>query len=226
MLIIIDKKIPYQAKENLKQWGKILELESEEIVYPAISGHPDIFMFQYQNQLIISPQFPSKFKELLSDNGINFQIGKSELGQKYPKTTFYNVSAADGIFIGKSSTTDKKILDLSKGYKWIESPQAYSRCNTIILNKNHCITSEITVHNSNINSLFVDPEPIVLKGFSNGFFGGCVGLYNGKLFLIGSLDFHPQGDEISDFCNNLNIKIIELYDGPLFDGGGIFFLER
>lgn len=224
MLIIIDKKIPIQAKENLKKYGELLELQTEGIVYPSISGHPDIFLFQYENKLVVSPQFPNEIREILNENGIYFHHGKSDLEYKYPKTAFYNVAAADGVFIGNSSTTDAKILELSKGKIWIESPQAYSRCNNIILDNQHILTSEITVHNCHIDSLFIEPKQIVLEGFSNGFFGGCASLYDKKLFLIGSLSFHPQGDEIKKYCAKLNIEIVELYDGPFFDGGGIFFI--
>jgi hypothetical protein len=224
MLILIDKKIPQQAKERLSKWGELVELETEGVVYPEISGHPDIFLFQYSNNLIISPQLPENIVRKLHDNGVNYNIGSTNLGFKYPQTAAYNVSAFDTVFIGNSQTTEKQILELAKHNKWIESPQAYSRCNSIILDRDHIVTSEITVCNSVNNSLFVNPKEIVLKGFPNGFFGGCVGLNDNKLFLIGSLKYHSQGQEIKHYCNQLAIDIIELYDGPFFDGGGIFFL--
>lgn len=225
MLILIDKKIPDLAKENLRKWGEILELQSEGLVYDAISGHPDIFLFQYNNHLIISPQCPKYCIKFLENHAIKYHLGTSVLGLQYPQTAAYNVAAADGLFIGNSTTTDKNIIEISKEKLWIESPQAYSRCNTLILDKEHLITSEITVHNSHIDSLLINSKPILLEGFSNGFFGGCAGFYEHKLFLIGALSYHPQGDEIKRYCNKLNFEIIELYPGPFFDGGGVFFLK-
>ncbi len=225
MLIIIDNRIPQQAKMELVKWGELVQLESKGVVYKEISGHPDIFMFQYEKELIISPQLPREVVDKLQFNGIDYNVGSLSLGLKYPQTAAYNVSASDGLFIGNSKTTDKKILDLAQHNEWIESPQAYSRCNSIILDKHHIITSEITVHNLFVKSLLVNPKEIELKGFSHGFFGGCVGYFDKKLFLIGSLRYHSQGEEIKNYCNKLSIEIIELYDGPFYDGGGIFFLE-
>ncbi len=225
MLIIIDKKIPQQAKQNLQQWGNLLELDSNGIVYPAISGHPDIFLFQYDNKLIVSPYFATKWSLKLKENNISFEIGNTKLGNKYPKTTAYNVAANCGLFIGNYKSSDNKITELAKKHTWIESPQAYSRCNSLILNNNTVITSEVTVDNSHVNSLLINPKEIVLENFDYGFFGGCVGINDNKLFIIGSLKYHSQGEKIKNFCRNIDIEIVELYDGPFFDGGGIFFCQ-
>ena len=59
MLIIIDQKIPQEAKNRLSDFGELFLLESKNIVYSAISGHPDIFIFQMDNHLICSPNSPS-----------------------------------------------------------------------------------------------------------------------------------------------------------------------
>ena len=129
------------------------------------------------------------------------------------------------LFIGNSEFADSSILELAEHYVWIESTQAYARCNSLILDKAHIITSEISVAQKLDFSLLVSAKPILLEGFANGFFGGCAGILDSRIFLIGSLKYHPQGDEISAYCRLAGYEIIELYDGPLFDGGGIFFIE-
>ena len=65
-----------------------------------------------------------------------------------------------------------------------------------------------------------------LQGFQHGFFGGVCGVFQNKLFVIGSLKYHLQHKEIYDFVNKFNFEIIELYDGPFFDGGSILFLNK
>ncbi len=60
MLIIVDKKIPWEAKDKLSVSGTVLELETEGIVYPAISGHPDIFFCKTPQMLVISPKSSRK----------------------------------------------------------------------------------------------------------------------------------------------------------------------
>ncbi len=225
MLIIADKRIPEQAKERLAKMGDLCLFATEKIVYDAISGHPDIFIFQKDNRVVLAPETPKYVLEKLQQYGIDITFGNINLGSKYPQTTTYNVAYGDGIFVGNIETTDKAILDLSQNGRWLQSPQSYARCNTIVLDKNHIITSEITVANSVVNSLFINPKEIKLVGFDNGFFGGCVGLYKRKLYLLGSMEHHSQHKEILQYCNKLNIEIVELYDGAFFDGGGIFFFD-
>ncbi len=223
MLIIVDDKIPEKAKDKLAEFGKIFTLQTQDIVYPAISGHPDIFIFQYDNKLIIASQSPQELIDILHFEKIDFQFGEKDLGVKYPFTTPYNISYREGVFIGNKKNSDSTIIALSQGKKWIESPQAYARCNSIILDSNNILTSEISVKNAFPNSLYINPKGIILQGFEYGFFGGCTGIYNHKLFILGSLKYHPQENEIKKYCKKADFEIIELYDGPLIDGGGIIF---
>ena len=225
MLIIIDKRIPKEAKEKLSSIGEIFELETNGIVYSAISGHPDIFIFKFENNLIIAPECPKKLIEKLIELRINFKIGDKKLGIKHPETTPYNVSYNDGLFIGDRNLCDKNILKLSEGRKWIQTKQAYARCNNIILNNNSVISNDKSISTNIDKSLIVNPKEILLKGFEYGFIGGCMGIYNNNIYILGSLIYHSQGEAIRSFCESNSYSIIELYDGNLFDGGGIFFIE-
>ncbi|MCF8231691.1 MAG: hypothetical protein K9J27_05820 [Bacteroidales bacterium] len=73
--------------------------------------------------------------------------------------------------------------------------------------------------------MFVSPENIFLKNYSHGFIGGTAGVFGDHVYFAGSLTYSPEGNKIASFLNKLNYKIVELYDGPLIDGGGIFFLH-
>jgi hypothetical protein len=61
MLIIVDHKISQRAKEKLSQYGDLVELRTEGITYPAISGHPDIFFCQSADKLIVAPNLPEEY---------------------------------------------------------------------------------------------------------------------------------------------------------------------
>jgi len=225
MLIIADKRIPEQAKERLAKMGDLCLFATENIVYDAISGHPDIFIFQKENSVILAPQTPKYVIEKFQQYRIDITFGSSHLNESHPYTTPYNIAYGDGLFIGNRKTCDETILSLSSDETWFQSPQSYARCNTIILDKLHVLTSEVTVASGAIDSLFVNPKEIKLADYPHGFFGGCVGLYKNSLYLIGSLRYHSQHTDILQYCNKLNIEIVELYDGALFDGGGVFFFE-
>lgn len=223
---IIDARIPAVAKEVLRNEFTVVDFRSNNLVYDAISGHPDVFMHQVNDKLIVSTNLPKKYFNWLKEYNINYRVGRNKLGKKYPETAYYNVASGDGIFIHKEDITDPNLLEEFKDFQFIHTNQAYSRCNTIIIDSKNIITSDAGLHKSLPNSLMVNPKGIILPGFINGFFGGCCGIYQKKVYIIGSLKHHSQGDEIKTYIQNAGFDIVELYDGPLFDGGGIFFIDQ
>ena len=58
----------------------------------------------------------------------------------------------------------------------------------------------------------------------HGFFGGACGVHENKVFILGHLDKFKDGDKVRNYLKDLDYKIIELFDGQLFDGGSILFL--
>jgi hypothetical protein len=224
-LIIADQRIPAEAKRRLQDFGELIPLLSDKVVYQSIAGHPDIFIFQLNQQLILSPQTPKNVINKLLADKIPFDWGSSLLSNLYPFTTAYNVAAADGLVIGNRKWAEPAILRLTENDQWLQTRQAYARCNNLILDHNHIITSDLSIAKMQVNSLLVDPKPIVLKGHAHGFIGGCFGIYQNLIFLLGNLNFHPQGKQIRNYCQELGYTIIELYKGPLLDAGGIFIIE-
>jgi hypothetical protein len=229
MWIIIDKRMPEPSKQMLRNYGNLIELESRNIVYDAISGHPDIFLCQEAHQLIIAPNIPREFVDKLKESKIDFTFGNRPLGMKYPETAIYNAVVTDKLLIHNLKSTDPSILEKCNDKIQIHTNQAYTRCSLISLDENCFITSDKGIARSlqenNFNVLCVDPSDVQLQGFDHGFFGGCCGVYDKKLFVNGSMKFLSAKDDVDTFLNNLGITIIELYDGPLQDAGGIFFLK-
>lgn len=231
MLIIIDKKIPAEAKKKLQTFGYLLELETKGISYPAISGHPDIFFAQVDDQLIVAPNLPGKFVEELRNNNIRFIFGDRQVGEKYPETAGYNAVSSKKHLIHNSNLTDPQIRNLCKNKNKtpIQINQGYTRCNLVFLDDEHAITSDEgilrTLRSVGIETLFVPPDGIELPGFPHGFFGGCCGFYNNRLFIIGNLEYFSAGEMVRQFSSKLDVEIVELCDTPLYDGGGVMFVE-
>ncbi|MCF8386230.1 MAG: hypothetical protein K9G47_00005, partial [Bacteroidales bacterium] len=67
-------------------------------------------------------------------------------------------------------------------------------------------------------------DEIILPGQKHGFLGGCCGVWKDSLFIIGNLDHFSEGEKIRKFVSEAGFRIIELYDGPLFDGGNVLFV--
>jgi len=229
MLIIVDKKIAEEAKRRLSKIGNLLELETSGITYPAISGHPDIFFTQIGKKLIVAPNLPEKYFSILQEKKTDLLIGENHVGKVYPKTASYNAVVTNSYLFHNLKITETSILHHAKQLKFIQVNQGYTRCNLVFLDENTAITSDKgiakNVAHHGLKGLYVDPKGIRLPGFDHGFFGGCCGILGNKLFLLGSLKKHTEGEKVKAFVETLDWEIVELSDQELFDGGGIFFIE-
>jgi hypothetical protein len=228
MLIIVDKKIPGEAKEKLSAYGNLMELETEGIVYPAISGHPDIFLCKTPQTLIVSPSLPGYYLQKIKEQKLEYIPGNQASSIQHPGSVHYNAATNNNYLVHRLEFTDPVILQNCHTLKKIPVKQAYTRCNLLLLKNDHFITSDPGIsknlHRSGLNGIFVSPAGIILPGFPNGFIGGAMGLENDSVFVIGSLLFYSEGLTVRNFLENLNYRIVELYPGPLVDGGGILFL--
>lgn len=229
MLIIVDKKIPEKAKSSLKAFGDLMEIETQSITYDAISGHPDIFFTPVENQLVVAPNLPKKYLRELENRDINFVLGEKPVGAKYPETAAYNAVTSSGRLIHHAGFTDRSILKLCLQKDRIHVNQGYTRCNLLLVDDKIAITSDRGIFQKLENEpdeiLYVDPSGIVLPGFDHGFFGGCCGILDKKLFILGSLQHYAEGEKAREFVEKQGMKIVELVDGPLYDGGGILFVD-
>ncbi|MFK5856125.1 MAG: hypothetical protein QM503_08355 [Bacteroidota bacterium] len=228
MKIISNKNIPKEAKIQLESCGGVLYFETKGITYSAISGHPDVFMCLIVNELVIAPNTPVGFKDLLNNSNIKYTEGKKIVGNNYPKTAGYNAVVTENYLIHKLKITDTKILELCADKQAIHVNQAYTRCNLLPLKDDSFITSDKgifdTLLSKNLNVLLVRQKDIILPGFDYGFFGGACGVYKDTVFIVGSLDRYNDGEKVRAFLLNMGYEIIELYDGPLFDCGSLFII--
>ncbi|MBS4012357.1 MAG: hypothetical protein KGZ97_01180 [Bacteroidetes bacterium] len=227
MLILVDKKIPEKALRKLSAYGEVILFETNGITYDAVSGHPDIFFCQTPDILIVAPNTPGKYIDILIKNSIEFTFGNSTVGHKYPETARYNALVTDSIILHCISITEINIINLNVNKQVINVNQGYSRCNCIVVN-NQYLTSDMSIFKalsvSGCKVTYVNPSEIYLKDFKNGFFGGCCGVLNNKLFVCGSIDYlNPE--EVTSIYNINGIEIIQLCDEGLFDVGGILFLQ-
>ncbi len=230
MLIIIDKRAPDEAKQNLADYGSLVEFETDGIVYEAISGHTDIFFCQTPEVLIVAPNTPNYFIDILISNKINFKKGFNKLGEKYPETSSYNALVTADYLIHNLKTTDKEIINATQNKVHVQVNQSYTKCNLLEIAENRYITSDMGIYkslNGKISSeiLFVNPVQIELSGYKNGFIGGCCGVYKNNLFMTGNLKHFNEGDKIRKFVEKAGVNLIELCDRKLFDVGSILFIE-
>ncbi len=228
MIIFADNKIPTEAKERLKETGSLVELQTQEITYDSISGHPDIFFFKGSDKLVVAPNLPGRYKTKLEELSLDYLYAEMPVGQKYPGTAFYNAVFVDNYLIHNFRYTDSVITQICEDAELIHVNQGYARCSIIPLGNNKFITSDPGIYKTllryDFEVLLVDPSEIQLPGQKHGFIGGTCGIHDKKLFLIGSLLQFKDGNITRHFIEKAGLEIIELYNGPLFDGGSLMFL--
>lgn len=228
MLIIVDAKIPKEAKGKLKEYGDLVELKTDGITNDYLSGHPDIFFFQNKSQLIAAPNLPNEFIDKLHEHSIQYSVGKVSVGVDYPQCAPYNAGVIGEKLVHKKDVTDRVILQKFREADIIEVKQGLTRCSLISISDSAAITSDKGIYKSliehDIDVLYLDSKDILLPGMEYGLFGGCCGRIDNNLFIIGSLNNFKEGEKVCKFCSEHNLEIVELYDGSLFDGGGLFFI--
>jgi hypothetical protein len=228
-----------EAKQRLSSYGELMELGTEGITYPAISGHPDIFFCQSHDKLIVAPNLPKHYFDQLNANGIEYIVGELPVGMEYPASSHYNAVANENYLIHNFRHTDFIITRTLQDLTPVHVDQGYCRCNLLPLKEDHFITSDegifkvlMRLHlRDSISetpsqpSIFVSPGDILLEGFPHGFFGGCCGVREDKVFINGSLKHFKEGEKVRDFLEDLDYEIVELFQGPLMDGGSIIFCQ-
>lgn len=230
MLIIVDARMPDAAKQKLADYAPLMELETSRLVYPAISGHPDIFFCQTKSHLIVAPNIPVKYFRILQERRIKYFTGHKIVGNKYPETAAFNAHIGKRYLIHNLNFTDNKIVMAATGLKSIHVNQGYTRCNLISLNDEVFVTSDHGIYKSlsgyGLSCHLFSTEKILLSGFDHGFIGGTCGIWDQKIFLCGNLKHYYWGKAFRNLTESVGFQIVELTDGLLNDVGGILFADQ
>lgn len=228
MLIIIDERLPKEVSQTLREIGEVFCIPKNNIVYDSIQGHPDIFILQMGPLAILAPNAPIELKEIFKKHRIPFLRGKEKLGNKYPETALYNALFTTRYLIHNKNITDSCITNQAHKTPFLHVKQGYTRCNLIELPDGSFITSDKGIENTLLQAKlqvhYFSSADVALDNQSNGFLPGAMGIYNNTLYIIGSLKYYSQEEKLKELLKAKNIKLVELYNGPLIDGGGILFL--
>lgn len=228
MYAIIDKRAPIEVKKNLEKYtDDIFEFSSEDITYNAISGHPDIFMFQDRNKLIIAPNTPQDLIKFLDSKKVDYSFGVKSIGKSLENSVLYNCLCSDTYFFCKQAKPDLSIQDWCSAKQLLNIPQSYARCSMFIID-NKIISSDKGIvkcmENHKIDHCYFDPSQITIRDHKNGFIGGTMGATNHKVFFLGNLLKHTDGKVLHKYIIDLEKEVISLGNDYLYDGGGIFFV--
>lgn len=229
MFAIVDARAPQKAIDKLLNYvSDILLFNSKNITYNSISGHPDIFIYQDTNELIIAPNSPKILFDFFHSQNIRYKMGTTPIGTTSSDSVLYNCLSSEKYFFHKRNHTDERIIQAVKNKTKVFLPQAYTRCSMINIDANNYVTSDKGIEkiliNKGFNTFYFSPDKIQIQDHKNGFIGGTSGMYNDKIFFLGNILFHNDGEQLQKFLNNLNVEIVNLNDDYLYDGGSIIFV--
>jgi signal recognition particle subunit SEC65 len=193
-----------------------------------VKGHPDMMLFSYGKKVIYEPLLED-IADVLRDNGYECIKGRSIRSSRYPKDIIYNACSIGKSIICYKGSIEKYIANLRA--KFIRVKQGYVKCSIVPIDENNIITSDKGIYdkwnagNGRNCSLHIRIGHVKLPGYKTGFIGGASGAHKDKIFFTGSLKNHPDGELIRAFIKDKGKKVVELYDGALYDSGTILFFE-
>lgn len=223
---LVSSQAPAEALQRLEHYAEVVPFHSDSTNFPPLASHPDLFVFQCGTQWAVAPNLSQPYCNLFP----TARVGATPVGDTINSVSAYNVAAVEGLAVGNPKTIDPQAAELLNllNTPLIPVRQGLARCAALLLSPTAAITSDPGIHKAllanGVETLLVSAEPILLPGYKSGCFGGCCGILGEKVFLLGSLDYHPQGTEIRQYLERNGKEPVELYAGPLFDGGSIFFV--
>ncbi len=197
---------PLLIKYLEDQGHKTSIIEMTDITYKPVSSHPDIYMCS------MGPGKPV------------FLGCPEKIGKKYPNNIIYNAACTGKFFIHNTRHTDPLLLQHVESLEIINVSQGYTKCNTLIVDENSIITSDVGIYNScygQLDVLLISQGHIKLQGFNHGFIGGASGRIGDSIIFNGDITQHPDYKKIAAFIENRDLKIKYFTEYPLEDIGSI-----
>ena len=187
--------IDYRASEEILNYLKKLNIEPIKSIkcnelHEPVAGHPDMVIFPIDfKTFVAAPNVYDYYRNVLGSLGIKVIKGGKTLSRNYPEDIAYNVARIGRYALHNTKHTDQvlKYYLEEAGIQFIHVNQGYTKCSIAPVSDNKALTSDFLIHEKlisyNIDCMYIDPKVVYLKGYNNGFIGGCTGLINEKIFL-------------------------------------------
>ncbi len=233
-VVIVDGRIDEEIENNLNKFGfKIIKTIKCEGVGESVAYHPDIVMHPINHHsLVVAPNVFDYYEDKLSGMGIKLLKGETVLDCKYPDDIAYNVGRLSGIAIHNFKYTDEilKFYLKKEGLDFINVNQGYTKCSLSVVGEDSGITADHQIYKKltsfGYKILLIEPGHIELEGQKYGFIGGTNGSNcNGESMISGSLNEHPNREEIFRFFDENKIKLHFLSQKKILDIGTIITLN-
>lgn len=210
--IYISSLAPKELYDYFKVKGHSIEkLQSAGRTYMPVDTHPDMFIC----------------KMGVKSGSALIKADIAEIGEKYPENIRFNAVCTEKFFMHSLKYTSSKLIkeaDLM-GLKLIDVNQGYTKCNTVVVDDNSVITSDVSVFraakNHGVDVLMISKGFVNLSGFEYGFLGGASGRVDNEIVFCGNLSVHPDFNSIARFIYERDVGIKYFSSFLLTDIGSI-----
>lgn len=198
-----------------------------------VSDHADMLLHHLGGDRVVVAKGEETLKIKLEQYGFQAAYSNVCVESLYPQDVKLNCARIGRRqLIGNGKTMDVAIQEfcVCNQIELINVKQGYAKCSTVVVDSKSIITADPSIAaaatNAGIDVLKITPGYVNLEGYEYGFLGGTCGMIaKGKLAFTGSIQNHPDYNEIKNFCNYKNVELVSLVEGPLLDIGGILPLK-
>ncbi|MBV1757530.1 MAG: hypothetical protein KMY55_06760 [Dethiosulfatibacter sp.] len=232
-IAIVDYRMDEKIIKQLNHYcSKIIMTRPHPNLMEPVNGHPDMVMMQYDNwTLVVCPEEYEYYLGKFAGKGIRVIKGTNRLNRVYPLDIPYNAVRVENAIIHHGAYTDGMVVKRATMDKLVrlDVKQGYTKCSVINMQNHGIITADKQIakiaKDYGIDTLLISAGNVGLNGFDYGFIGGASGYHNGRLFLTGTLDHHPDCNNIKDFIRSKGLQVVHLSNNPIYDYGTLIILN-
>ena len=235
--ILIGEKYFELLEKPLEKLGiNALSVPGNVFVDPRLSGHGDLSVLHTGgNVLWLAPHLrKSRFADRLSAMGFALDYPDISQSAAYPEDAQLNICICGKYAICNKSIVPAQIVNYltANGFEIIDCRQGYAKCSVCVVTEGAIITADRGVEDAargvGLDVLLIEPGYIALDGFNCGFIGGSsFKISHSKLAFTGTLDAHPNKNDILHFLIVHEVETVYLTERPIFDiGSGIPITEK
>lgn len=226
--VICSKILPNNIKKSLLNEGfSLIEGGFSTVIDNETRYHPDMLYFKLPSgKLLVSDKINSVHN---LDTFVSVEKTRTLQGASYPKDCVLNCFTAEKHLICGGYVADEIIEECNRhSVKIINVKQGYAACSTVKVTPQAFITADTGIAKALINKqydvLLVTNNGIELKGYNNGFIGGCALTTDDAIYFTGDISKHTDCNKIISFCKKYNKKVKCLTVDNLYDYGGFIVL--
>ncbi|MBQ7671020.1 MAG: hypothetical protein IJS45_09935 [Clostridia bacterium] len=229
---VCSEGLPEGAAKALSAGYEVILLPPHPALASPVASHADMVFRVLDDSVffdkIYAKRYPDVVAKIARSGGFKVVITDDVPGEEYPADVKFNVLAGEGFAAAKRGAVSRDLLSAveSSGRKFIPVNQGYSACSCLLANgalitADRGITSALGEY---ADALLISPGHISLPPYNEGFIGGASGFDGERVYFVGDVMTHPDGERIVSHLAAHGVPSVSLTDGELFDVGGIVFI--